>query len=364
MRRLRSGALTIAQASLAASLAWIVASTVVGHENPFFAPMAATSAIGASVERRTGRVVENVFGVAVGVLVGDMLIGQIGTGAWQIGLVVALAMAVAIVFNGGPLTILQASSTAIVIATITPPTADQPIYVERFVDALVGGSVGLVVAVLVLPLSPIRTVRKVADPLIAALSAAMHDVAQALDEKDEDRASQSLAALRGIQVSSDRLQSAITATGEVVALAPMRWRDRDSLKQYRVAAGHIDHAGHNARVLARQAVFAIRRNDPIPPGLSDAVRLIAAAITDLGEALASGSDRAPAQRSAIAAAGAATEAMQHTIGIPGQVIASEVRSVASDVLYATGVSYAEATRLMPDLPPPRARSRGADLPDA
>jgi Fusaric acid resistance protein-like len=71
-----------------------------GHPRPFFAPIAAVVSLNGA--RRLRRAVELVVGVSVGVGVGDLLIAAIGSGAWQISLVVALAMAAAVWLDGGP----------------------------------------------------------------------------------------------------------------------------------------------------------------------------------------------------------------------------------------------------------------------
>ena len=87
--RLRAGALPILQTAVAASLAWFLASTVLGHERPFFAAIAAVISLGVVVGQEGRRVIELVFGVACGLAVADLLVILIGTGTVQIGVVVA-----------------------------------------------------------------------------------------------------------------------------------------------------------------------------------------------------------------------------------------------------------------------------------
>src|SRR5699024_7169704 len=80
-RRLGYAFLPILQCGLAAGVAWLIAHDVVGHERPFFAPVAAAIALGTGMGRRLRRGDEPVFGVIVGVGLGDLLIAQIGSGA-------------------------------------------------------------------------------------------------------------------------------------------------------------------------------------------------------------------------------------------------------------------------------------------
>jgi uncharacterized membrane protein YgaE (UPF0421/DUF939 family) len=112
-RRVAVSALPILQRAVAAGPAWFVASDLVGHARPFFAPIAAVISLALSLTSRLRRVAELVVGVSLGVLVGDLLISQIGSGAWQITLVVALTMALAVFTDGATLLVAQAGSSAV-----------------------------------------------------------------------------------------------------------------------------------------------------------------------------------------------------------------------------------------------------------
>jgi uncharacterized membrane protein YgaE (UPF0421/DUF939 family) len=160
----------ILQATLAATLAY-AAALAIGHEQPFFAPIAAIATVAVSLAHRLRRSAELLVGNAVGIFFADLLIGEIGTGVWQLGLVVAIALTSAILLGGGPILIMQASSAAILIATLTPPTAAQPWNTGRVVDALVGGLVGLVVSALVMPVDPARHAQQVTLPVIDTIAA-------------------------------------------------------------------------------------------------------------------------------------------------------------------------------------------------
>ena len=56
--RLRSKAWHIGQAAIAAAVAWVVAKELLGHEIPFFAPIAAVVSLGTSYGQRLRRVAE------------------------------------------------------------------------------------------------------------------------------------------------------------------------------------------------------------------------------------------------------------------------------------------------------------------
>ena len=116
LTRWRNSAVPIAQAASAAGLAWLVSVHVVAHRSPFFAPIAAVICVGLAVDqRRLRRAMELIVGVSLGVGVGDVLISIIGTGAWQIALLVALAMSIAVLLDGGAIITLQAAVSTILV---------------------------------------------------------------------------------------------------------------------------------------------------------------------------------------------------------------------------------------------------------
>src|SRR6266545_3020115 len=99
-QRARASAGIALQAAVAAGIAWFVAYELLNHPQPYFAPISAVATLAVSVGQRMRRAVEIVLGNAFGILLGEALILLIGRGAWQISLVVLLAI-LAAVFLGG-----------------------------------------------------------------------------------------------------------------------------------------------------------------------------------------------------------------------------------------------------------------------
>ena len=60
----------IAQCAVAAGVAWLIAADLLGHQTPFFAPVAAVVCLGTSYGQRLRRVAEVTLGVALGVCPG------------------------------------------------------------------------------------------------------------------------------------------------------------------------------------------------------------------------------------------------------------------------------------------------------
>ena len=137
----RSVAVPVVQTALGAGLSWFVAVHLFGHRAPLFAPVAAIVCIDMTVGQRLRRVIELIVGASVGVGVGALLISAIGTGPWQIAVIVALPTSVAVLLHGRAVINVQAAISAILVATLYVPGDTNGI--DRLVDGLIGAAIGL-----------------------------------------------------------------------------------------------------------------------------------------------------------------------------------------------------------------------------
>jgi uncharacterized membrane protein YgaE (UPF0421/DUF939 family) len=344
LRRLRGSALLAAQAGLAAGIAWLIAHDLIGHPRPFFAPIAAVIVLNVSVGQRLRRAVELVVGVAVGILVGDVLIYFIGTGPWQVGLSVASAI-LAAVFLGGSATIIgQAASSAVLVATLAQPQGG--VSLSRFVDALIGGVVGVLVMALLLQVNPLTRIGRAAKPTFDCLSEGLRACAAALRSGSQEDAQGALEALRHSESSIAAFRDALSDARETATLAPVRWRARVPLAQYVDAAPHLDHALRNARVLARRTVAAVRDGEKPPTELVAALQGTAEAVAALGRELAAGAEPVRARELVLAAVALAGAAYRHGLGFSSDVVVAQVRTIGTDLLLATGVPDQTVTKLV------------------
>ncbi|HEX6196355.1 MAG TPA: FUSC family protein [Jiangellaceae bacterium] len=351
LRRVRLTLTPILQAAVAAALAWLVATgPPIDHDQPFFAPIAALISVGVGMGHSLRRVVEMVAGVALGVLVGDVIVGFIGVGVVQIAAVVALAMVVAVFLGGGSVIVTQAGASAVLVVTLVAPRDGEPINLDRFVDAAVGGLVGLAVTALLLPINPVRAAQRAIDPLLRTLADLLDRSATSLTDRDRVLAAGVLADARSTQADIDGLTATLESSSEIARIAPARWRARGRLVGYLDAAEPIDHVTRNLRVLARHLISMLRRREPVPDVLPDALRTLAGAVRLLRLDLERGATPAEARTSAVVAAEMATEALDQTGGFAGQVVVAQVRSMAFDLLRATGIDREQAHTLMPSLP--------------
>jgi uncharacterized membrane protein YgaE (UPF0421/DUF939 family) len=338
-------ALPVAQTALAATIAWVVARDLIGHQRPFFAPVAATISLGVTLGQRGRRTVEMVVGVSLGVLVGDLLTAAIGHGTWQIGLFVALAMSAAILVGGGPLLVGQAAASAVLVAALAPP--GHGIDLSRAIDALVGGAIGVGVSLL-LPVDPIARARTAAEPVMHDLRAVLEDVAAALAARDRLAAETALLRARGLDEQAARLHDAVASGVELARMAPPRRGARAALAQYAGAADQLELAVRNTRVLARGAMRALELDDHVPAELGDALHDLAAAVRSLGRELGGEPAMDEARAAATRAAGRATLVLDRTGNLSVSVLVGQVRSTAVDLLRGTGLTREEARTAVVD----------------
>jgi Fusaric acid resistance protein-like len=342
--RLRANGWSVVQSAVAASAAYLLAVVVLGHERPFFAAIAAIVSLGVTLGQRARRAVELVFGVAFGLMVADLLVLVIGTGVAQIGVVVLLAMAAAVFFGAGPLLVNQAAISALLVVVLQPPNdAFDP---ARFLDALVGGGVALVVNYL-FPINPERLVERAARPIFDELAVVLEDIAAALKNGDRERAERAL--LRSRRIDDDQVKSfyeALTAGHETARLSPTRRRALEHLELYANAGTRIDLAVINTRVLARGVANAARRGDTAPPQLPEAVLDLSRAVKALATYLEEPGGPDETRRFALEAARKATEILEERHDLAISVLVGQIRSAAVDLLRSTGMDQASALQAL------------------
>ncbi|MFI9526688.1 FUSC family protein [Micromonospora rosaria] len=343
-RRLRTYLIVAVQAGLAAALSWVVAREVLGNPDSTFAPAAAVGVIAAALGNRARRTVELVVGVLLGIAVGDVLVLLLGTGAWQTGVIVFLAITVAATVRGPGALTTQAGGTAVLIATLTPnaPGLELP----RTINALVGGAVGLFVVLVVAPLNPLRTVRRVADQALDLFAREMTASAEALARADVGAAERVLDRMRASESELHRLTEVVGAAEEVVRFSPVRWRRRRTLTAYRRGAEHMDRAFRNSRSLVRRIGTALRDEEPVPPDLPAAIEHYGEAVRMLHREFLGGREPVGARERVLRAVREAGEACRQEIGFSGTIVVSQLRTIANDLLRATGVPADEARRLV------------------
>jgi uncharacterized membrane protein YgaE (UPF0421/DUF939 family) len=340
--RWRAKRWAIAQCAIAAGVAWWFAQEVVGHPSPFFAPVAAVVSLGTSYGQRLRRVAEVTVGVALGVFGADLLVRLIGTGAWQVALIVGLAMTAAILLDSGQVFVIQAAVQSIVVTTLLQNTGAA---FARWTDALIGGAVALVAATVV-PAAPLRRPREEAAKVLRKTRDLLLAAGDVMVDGDVDRALALLAEARSTDHMVRELQDAADEGLDVVASSPFRVRHAPGLRKMAELVEPLDRALRSTRVLVRQCAVAAYRRQEIPRPYALITSELAAAVEVVATEL--DADRlATAAQPALLAVGMATGALERTDDLSSEVVLAQIRSIVADLLLLTGMDSFEATDAIP-----------------
>jgi uncharacterized membrane protein YgaE (UPF0421/DUF939 family) len=342
LERWRAKRWAIAQCAAAAGVAWWFAQHVVGHPAPFFAPVAAVVSLGTSYGQRLRRVAEVTVGVALGVFGGDLLVRVIHTGAWQVALVVGLAMTIAILLDSGQIFVIQAAVQSIVVTTLLP---DPGAAFTRWTDALVGGGVALVAATVV-PAAPLRRPREQAAQVLRKVRDLLLAASEVMGNGDLEPAMDLLVEARATDHLIRELQDAADEGLDVVASSPFRVRHGPGLRKMAELVEPLDRALRSTRVLVRRVAVAAYLRDPIPHSYAMLTADLAAAVEVVATEL--DADRMAVEaRPALLAIGNASSRVERSDDLSAEVVLAQVRSVVADLLLLTGLDPLEATDAIP-----------------
>ncbi len=341
--RVRNAAVPVLVAAVAAGLAYAIAHYGLGHAMPVFAPIAAWVCLGFQHERELRRVAELAVGVAVGVGFGDLVAHLIGSGPWQIGLTLAAAALLARFLDRGQMLTTQAGVQAIVIIGM-PQISAGP--VGRWTDALIGGAMALLVAILT-PGDPRRYARRLAGEATRVLAEAMRVLARGLRTGDHEDLRDALARGRTTQPLLEEWLASARAGYENTRIDASTRRYREDFVLLERQAVLIDRAVRSVRVLARRVEGlgpdAGRDLSIVAPVVGETAQ----AVQELAGALLNGTDLGGPRRALEAAAALADPGQLGETDWYVQSLVVLMRSPIVDLLEATGASPEEARAALP-----------------
>ncbi len=321
------------QTAVAVSVSWFVAHDLLGHPQPFFAPIAAAVSLSASDVLRGQRAVQLMSGVALGIVLGTAVEAFAGTAAPAFAVAALLAMYAALAFGGGPfgqglMFVNQTAASAILILALHRPGSGT----ERLVDALIGGGVVVVIGVLLVPADPHRLLDDAARGVFAAVRDALADlrdeVAEGRRGQDADR---ELALGQRIHGRLAALTQARGTARQVVLVAPRRWRSRQSVHRAIARSEYLTLYANAALSLVRVAGAALASGEELPRTLREAV----AELADACAVLADGGSAAEARTAAEQAVRLLDPAEHPGTGYRGPAVYA-ARACARDLLAALG----------------------------
>ena len=278
-RRLRTALWPSTQAAVGAALAWLVAHDLLGHPEPFFAPIAAAISLSANDVRRGRRTVQMVLGVTLGIAVSEAAARLVGVGAWQIGVVVLVTMAVAVAlgvgfFSEGLMFVNQSVASAVIVIALRAHGTGS----ERLIDAWVGGAVALAIGVGLFPPDPVAVVRGAEREVLRSLSGALAHVGELLERRTPAHADWTLAAAQDIHRQLASLAAARATARATARFAPRRWRARPAVAEEVARIGGFDLLANSSLSVFRVATTALDAGEEVSGEVSGAVDALASAL--------------------------------------------------------------------------------------
>lgn len=344
-RRVRATALPVAQASLAALLAWVITHDLLGHPAPFLAPIAAWICLGFTFNRVPRKVLELGVGAAIGVAVGELIFAVAGTGAVQIGAGLLVGALVGRFLDRGDLFTMQAGVNAMVVIGMGNLLGAAG-GVTRLADAVVGALVAFVVSVALpgdLTVRPRRNLRGVLEELGRTLGM----MADGVRRGDAEVLTDAHAQAGGVLTILTDAGNALNSSSEIVRYNPALWKYRPQVGEQQRILALGTRLDHTIELLLRQC-----------RGMVDEMGASAAAaelMEDAGAVMgalagAVGNWHPPDRARALAIDLAQRCGPSHyrDAGWRMHALLSIMRSVAIDLLQLSGLSRAQARQHLPD----------------
>jgi uncharacterized membrane protein YgaE (UPF0421/DUF939 family) len=304
--------------------------------------VAAVVCLGTSYGQRLRRVAEVSIGVSIGIGTADLFTHVVGYGqAWQITVIVAVAMSAAVFLDAGVLLINQAAVQSIVVTTLLPLDGG----VSRIVDALIGGGVALVAATVV-PGAPLRRPREEAAKVTFELARLLRSASSSARDVDLDRASDTLNRARETESSLNELRVAATEGLEVVRSSPFRRRNRPQVRSIAEVVEPLDRALRNTRVMIRRIEVSARLGETMPPDYLAILDRLADAADEMAKELAANRSPEAAQPQLIEIAEETADASE-PLTLSAAVVLGQMRSLVVDLLQLSGLTHHEAVSAIP-----------------
>ena len=324
------------QTAAAAGIAWELCVRLLDHPRPIFAPIVAIVAMGFTAGRRGRAAVLLVVGVAIGIGIGDVLVRVLDRGGIEVAVVVLVAMTLTLFLTREPLVVVQAGISAALLVGVDRQS--DGLAPDRLEDALVGAGVAVLIAVVLFPINPVKSIRDRVEPVFATLDRGLADAAMALRENRMEPADQA----RARRADERALLDAVDTARSAVRIAPRRRRAQGRVDELAAAAWHLDPIVRGTRTIAGAAHRVVREGGAPRPDLAAALDALAVALRSLRAWLETGTDHVRTEVRRDATRAAATGAALDAEGIGPATIAHLVQALSTEILRATGLDAAGA----------------------
>lgn len=284
-RRVLDSFWAVLQAAVAAALSWLVAHRVLGHSQPFFAPIAAAISLSTSHIQRSRRIAQMVAGVLLGIVVAELLHAALGDSTAALGVIVLATMVIALAagvgfFGDGMMFPNQAAVSAVLVVTVHRHGTGA----ERAIDVLVGGAVALVLGVGLFPAQPLSVLADAESDVLRTLAAKLGEVVETLRAGRDAADEWTLAAGHDIHRHLAALARARATARVNVRVAPRRFALRAAVDAEVQRTGRVDLLANAVLSLVRAATQRSDGRQAPPAELREMMASLAEGLSDLAAA--------------------------------------------------------------------------------
>ncbi len=315
-----------------------------GHPHPYFAPLATVIVLGVSVGTQIRRAAQLVIGVGLGLIVADGVIKLVGTGPWQLTVIIFLAMSIAVFAGGDALAVRQAAGAAVLVSLVAIP--GDPIGVTRFEDGITGAAIAFLLALVISPVDPVQLAADTSEAIHVRLAGTLRAIASAIEQKDPDAANASILAALSAEADAVNKRQALTTANDAVRFTLIHRRQRDKVAAMATAAEHGLRAEQDVVALARAARRPIELGDPVPSDLPEGIKAMADASEEIAESVHGGLPKTEARDSVLEATAVSSASLEETTSLSVSLLVGQVRLVANDLLRGSGLASKESRHMV------------------
>ena len=345
-RRVGGSFVPILQSAVAAAIAYVIAEQVFGRPAPLFAPIAAWVCLGFKADRVPRKVAELGVGATAGVLIGEFFAAWLDVGWWQVGLALLVGALLGRFLDRGDLTTIQGGVNAVVVVSMSWLTSVTGGVTGRWVEALVGAGVALVVAAL-LPRNPTARPRRYARATLTEYATLLGVVGRGLRAGDVQLLADARGQRRAVAELMVDWEETLTTAREVVAINPTLRRYRPEVAELSRVFRLLQRTQRASYLLARQGLAMTEEVGPMPE-VGEALMEVSTALNSLAGAV--GHWNRPVRARELLLAVARTAAPSEVEGGDWRPVAllSLLRAVVVDLLQVSGLSRAQARDALAD----------------
>jgi uncharacterized membrane protein YgaE (UPF0421/DUF939 family) len=275
----------VLQAAVAASLSWLIAHRVLGHPQPFFAPIAAAISLSTSHIQRSRRIAQMVAGVLLGIGIAEVLTPLLGVSTASMGVIVLVTMVVTIAvgfgfFGDGMMFPNQAAASAVLVVAVHKHGTGA----ERAIDVLVGGAVALVLGVGLFPANPLSLLADAESDVLRTLAAKLGEVVEILRGGHTATDEWTLATGHAIHRQLAALARARATARVNVRVAPRRFALRTAVDAEVHRTARVDLLANAVLSLIRAATLRSDDRQAPPAELVETIASLGEGLSDLAAA--------------------------------------------------------------------------------